>query len=154
MGLSLPRGCARESTPRYAQWSNSAEVSLPRSASGRRIAAPDPLRISGRCAYLRLCGSPHRRKSWLFFGSDDHASAAANLFSLVASCKLHGIDPETYLAEVIRVMPYWPRERYLELAPRYWADTRGRLDASELARPIGHVSVPPPRATEEQTTTE
>ena len=57
------------------------------------------------------------RKAWLFFGSDDHANAAANLFSLLASCKLHGLDPEDYLRDVIRVMPYWPRERYLELAP-------------------------------------
>ena len=35
------------------------------------------------------------RKAWLFFGSDDHAKAAGNLFSLIASCKLHGLDPET-----------------------------------------------------------
>jgi hypothetical protein len=60
------------------------------------------------------------RKAWLFFCSDDHAQAAANLYSLIAGCKLHGIDPERYLAEVIRVMPYWPPERYLEIAPAYW----------------------------------
>jgi len=94
------------------------------------------------------------RKSWLFFGSDDHASAAANLFSLVASCKLHGLDPESYLADVLRVMAYWPRARYLELAPRYWADTRARLDDRELARPLGLVTVPPPRAAEEETATD
>jgi hypothetical protein len=29
------------------------------------------------------------RKNWLFFGSDDHAEAAANIMSLIASCKLH-----------------------------------------------------------------
>jgi hypothetical protein len=52
------------------------------------------------------------RKAWLFFGSDDHAQAAANLFSLIASCLLHGLDPESYLADVFRVMPYWPRDRY------------------------------------------
>lgn len=45
-------------------------------------------------------------KSWLFFGSDAHAQAAANLFSLVASCKLHGLDPESCLADVIRVRAY------------------------------------------------
>jgi hypothetical protein len=39
----------------------------------------------------------------MFFGSDDHAQAAANLFSLVASCKLHGLDPELYLTELIVV---------------------------------------------------
>jgi len=66
--------------------------------------------------FLRLCGGLHRRKAWLFFGSDDHATAAANLFSLIASCKLHALDAETYFAEVIRVMPHWPRDRYIESA--------------------------------------
>lgn len=83
------------------------------------------------------------RKAWLFFGSDDHAQAAANLYSLIAGCKLHGIDPERYLAEVIRVMPYWPLERYLELAPAYWVETRRRLDPAELAAELGHITVPP-----------
>jgi len=46
------------------------------------------------------------RKAWLFMGSDDHAHAAANLFSLIASCTLHGLEPEAYLADVIRVMPH------------------------------------------------
>jgi hypothetical protein len=83
------------------------------------------------------------RKAWLFFGSDDHAQAAANLYSLIASCKLHGLDPERYLAEVIRVMPYWPRDRYLELAPACWARTRDRLDPSEIDAELGMVTVPP-----------
>ena len=92
------------------------------------------------------------RKAWLFCGSDDHASAAANLFSLVASCKLHDLDPEAYFAEVLRVLPYWPKDRFLELTPKYWAATRGRLDLSELLQPLGHITVPPAilPATEEQ----
>jgi len=92
------------------------------------------------------------RKAWLFFGSDDHAQAAANLFSLIASCQLHGLDAEAYLAEVIRVLPYWPRDRYLELAPKYWAATRARLDQRQLGRPLGPISVPPP-ASEQQSST-
>ena len=90
------------------------------------------------------------RKAWLFMGSDDHAHAAANLFSLIASCTLHGLEPEAYLADVIRVMPHWPRDRYLELAPKYWAATRARLHADELARPVGHLTVPPPFTPEQQ----
>ena len=90
------------------------------------------------------------RKNWLFFGSDDHAQAAANLFSLIASCKLHGLDPEAYLAEVITVMPCWPRERYLELSPRYWARTRARLDERELAREVGPITLPSALPSEEQ----
>ena len=83
------------------------------------------------------------RKNWLFCGSDDHAQATANLFSLIASCKLHCLDPEAYLTDVIRVMPYWSRERYLELSPRYWRMTRARLDPRELELPVGHITVPP-----------
>lgn len=86
------------------------------------------------------------RKAWLFFGSDDHAEAAANLYSLIAGCKLHGHDPERYLAEVVRIMPYWPRERFLELAPAYWAQTRARLDLTELEAELGFVTVPPAAA--------
>ena len=92
------------------------------------------------------------RKAWLFFGSDDHATAAANLYSLIAGCKLHGLDPERYLAEVIRVMPYWPRDRYLELAPAYWARTRERLDSVELAAELGHVTVPTTDTAEQPST--
>ena len=83
------------------------------------------------------------RKAWLFFGSDDHAQAAANIYSLIASCKLHSIDPELYFAELIHVMPYWPRDRYLELAPAYWAQTRARLDPAELEAELGFITVPP-----------
>ena len=72
-----------------------------------------------------------------------HADAAAALFSVIASCRLHRIDPEQYLDEVLRALPYWPRERYLELAPKYWAATRARLDPLELEVPIGEISVPP-----------
>jgi hypothetical protein len=83
------------------------------------------------------------RKAYLFFGSDDTAEAAANIYSLIASCKLHGLDPERYLAEMIRIMPYWPRDRFLELAPAYWAQTRLRLDPFELEAELGLVTVPP-----------
>jgi transposase len=83
------------------------------------------------------------RKNWLFFGSDDHASAAANLFSLIASCKLHGLDPEQYLFEIIRVLPYWPQPRLLELSPRDWNKTRARLDPAELATELGPFKLPP-----------
>jgi hypothetical protein len=34
------------------------------------------------------------RGAWLFVGSDDHAQATANIFTLITSCKLHRLDPE------------------------------------------------------------
>ena len=84
------------------------------------------------------------RKAWLFAGSDDHAQSAGHLFSLIASARLHNLDPEAYLRDLFRLLAHWPRDRYLELAPKYWARTRARLDASELAVEIGPLTVPPP----------
>ena len=84
------------------------------------------------------------RKAWMFYGSDTHAEAAAAIFSLIASCRLHGLDPFQYLDEILRVVPVWPRERFLELAPQFWRATRAQLDPDELAAPLSVVDVPPP----------
>lgn len=84
------------------------------------------------------------RKAWLFVGSDDHGVSSGHLFTLIASCKLHRLDPETYLRDLFRVLAHWPKDRYLELAPKYWAATRVRLDPAELAKEFGPLTVPPP----------
>jgi hypothetical protein len=84
------------------------------------------------------------RKAWLFVGSDDHAHATGHLFSLIASAKLHRLDPETYLRDLLRVLAHWPRDRYLELAPKYWATTRATLDPEELAQELGSLTIPQP----------
>jgi len=84
------------------------------------------------------------RKNWMFYGSDTHAEAAAAIFSVLASCRLHGLDPFHYLDEILRVLPYWPRDRYLELAPKHWRATRARLRPEELDTPLSSFEVPPP----------
>ena len=110
----------------------------------RRFIDDGRLRLENNASERELRAIATGRRSWLFMGSDDHAVAAANIFSLVASCRLHGLDVESYLADIIRVMPYWPRNRYLELAPKYWARTRSRIPERELELPLGHVTVPSP----------
>jgi transposase len=90
------------------------------------------------------------RKAWMFVGSDDHAQSAGHLFSLIDSARLHRLDPEAYLRDLFCVLAHWPRDRYLELAPKYWARTRDRLDARQLAAEVGYLTVPPPLAAEEQ----
>jgi transposase len=118
----------------------------------RRFLDDGRLRLENNASERALRPIAVGRNAWLFFGSGDHAQAAANIFSLIASCVLHGLDAESYLADIIRVLPYWPRDRYLELAPKYWARTRARLDEAELKRPIGHVTVPPLPAEQQPST--
>jgi len=82
------------------------------------------------------------RKNWMFYGSDTHAESAAAIFSIIASCRLHSLDPEQYLDEVLRVLPYWPKERMLELAPKHWQATRAKLRAEELDAPLCSFTIP------------
>ena len=119
----------------------------------RRFLDDGRLPMTNNHSERALRGIASGRRVWLFFGSDDHASAAANLLSLIASCELHRLDPETYLAEIVHVLPFWPRDRYLELAPKYWAATRARIPAAQLAVEIGDITVPPPLTPQEQPAT-
>ncbi len=118
----------------------------------RRFLDDGRLRMENNASERALRPIAVGRNAWLFFGSGDHAQAAANIFSLIASSVLHRLDAESYLADIIRVLPYWPPDRYLELAPKYWARTRARLDEAELNLPIGHVTVPPPPAEQQPST--
>jgi transposase len=118
--------------------------SLRHEAALRRFLDDGRLRMENNRAENALRPIAVGRRAWMFYGSDDHASAAGNILSLVASCKLHDFDPEPYFCEIIKVLPYWPRDRYLELAPKYWRATRARLDPHELERELGHITVPPP----------
>jgi hypothetical protein len=78
----------------------------------------------------------------LFAGSDDHAQSAGHVLSLIATAKLHRLEPHAYIRDLIRVLPHWPRDRYLELAPPFWAATRARLDPAQLEREVGALDVP------------
>ncbi len=84
------------------------------------------------------------RNAWLFVGSDLHGVTSGYLMTLIASARLHRLDPEVYLRDVFRVLPHWPRDRYLELAPRYWRITRARLRPDELEQEIGWLTIPEP----------
>jgi transposase len=109
----------------------------------RRVLADGRLPLDNTRAERSLRKVVVGRKNWMFYGSNSHAESAAAVFSLVASCRLHGIDPQQYLEEVMRVLPDWPKERYLELSPKYWATTRSNLDPAELDSFLGWFTVPP-----------
>jgi hypothetical protein len=84
------------------------------------------------------------RNAWLFVGSDLHGTTSGYLLTLIASARLHRLDPEVYLRDVFRVLPHWPPDRYLELAPRYWRITRARLRPDELDAEVGWLTIPEP----------
>ncbi|AUX28169.1 uncharacterized protein SOCE836_084810 [Sorangium cellulosum] len=83
------------------------------------------------------------RRNWLFHGSDEHAVRSCAITSLIATCQMHGFDPELYLQEILTVAPSYPLSRILDLSPKNWVATRqrliaeGRLKYLDLARITG-----------------
>ncbi|WP_322785048.1 transposase domain-containing protein [Klebsiella grimontii] len=57
------------------------------------------------------------RKNYLLFGSDHGGDRGAQLYGIIGSCRLNGIDPERYLRHVLSVIADWPVSRVGELLP-------------------------------------
>lgn len=132
--------------PRDHEWQHAATkalgYALKQEPELRRILDNADLPLDNTRAERALRKILVGRKNWLFYGSDAHAEAAAANFSLIASCRLHRLDPFAYLEEVLRTLPCWPRDRYLELAPARWAATRAQLNPDELEMPLGSFTAP------------
>ena len=60
------------------------------------------------------------RKNWLFCGSDNGGRTAAILFSLMATCQRHHVDPFAYLRDVLTRIAAHPHNRLAELLPDRW----------------------------------
>jgi transposase len=63
------------------------------------------------------------RKNWLFCGSDEGAETNTIFVSLLASCRMHQIEPQSYMRDLLCLLPRWPKSRILDLAPVNWAHT-------------------------------
>jgi hypothetical protein len=70
---------------------------------------------------LRLCEPPHKRKNYLFAGSDRGGERAAAIYALIGSATLNGIDPEAYLRHVLTHIAEHPISRIEELLPWHLA---------------------------------
>ncbi len=67
-----------------------------------------------------LCRPLHKRKSWLFAGSERGGQRAAFMYSLIGSAKLNGVDPQAWLADVLKRIAEHPAQRLDELLPWNW----------------------------------
>ena len=63
---------------------------------------------------------PMGRRNWLYCWTEVGARHAGIVQSLIVTCRLHGIDPYTYLVDVLQRVAEHPAARVDELTPRRW----------------------------------
>ena len=72
---------------------------------------------------------PLGRKNWMFSWTELGAKHVGIVQSLIVTCRLHGIDPYTYLVDVLQRVGQHPASQVAELTPRWWKE---RFAASPL----------------------
>ena len=62
------------------------------------------------------------RKNYLFCGDDEAAQRAAVVYSLLATCKAHGVNERAWLEDVLRRIPEYEQagKDYADLLPANW----------------------------------
>lgn len=108
----------------------------------RRFLDDGRLPLHNNVSELNLRREVVGRRNWLFVGSDDGADVNTVFVSLLASCRMHDIEPLAYMRDLLCLLPRWPRHRVLELAPAYWSktleqrETQEKLDANVFRRVV------------------
>jgi transposase len=88
------------------------------------------LKLDNNIAERQLRRVAVGRKNWLFAGSENGAERGCVLYSLLATCKLHGVKPFEYLRDVIMRVGSHPARDVLELNPKAWKQKLKDLDAA------------------------
>jgi len=109
LGLSRKSDLARAITYLTKRWTCFTQYV----ADGRLLMHNNPAENAIRSIALG-------RKNYLFAGSDQGGERAAVFYSLIETCKLNGINPYEYLADVLARIPSHPSHRIEELLPYNW----------------------------------
>lgn len=86
--------------------------------------------ISERALRMVVIG----RKNYMFAGSEAGAWRAAIIYSLVASCKLNGIDPFAYFRDVLEKVSTHPADKIDELLPNNWQPPKSGTEDDDAVK--------------------
>ncbi len=59
----------------------------------------------------------HKKKNWLFTGSERAGKRAAAIQTLLGTANLNGLNPAEWLRGTLEKLPTWPNNRIDELLP-------------------------------------
>ena len=60
-------------------------------------------------------------KNWLFIGSPDTGKTSATIYTILESCRLRGIEPMSYLTDVLNRLPSMTNLPADALTPKSWS---------------------------------
>src|ERR1051326_3933662 len=63
------------------------------------------------------------KKNWLFVGEAGAGERSAIVYTVIESCRRRGIDPYTYLREVLTRLPCMTNRQIPQVTPQAWAQT-------------------------------
>jgi transposase len=105
---------------RHADVAKAMDYILKRWAAFTRFLSDGRICMTNNAAERALRGIAIGRKNWLFAGSDRGGERAAAMYTLIATAKLNNVDPQAWLADVLRRIADHPARRLNELLPWNW----------------------------------
>lgn len=64
------------------------------------------------------------KKNFLFFGAEEAGQRNAVIYTLIANCRMHGIEPYEYLKDVLTRLPGMTNQQVEQLTPLRWLRAR------------------------------
>jgi transposase len=108
---------------RHAPVAKAMDYMLKRWPAFARFLEDGRICLTNNAAERTLRGVALGRKAWLFAGSDRGGDRAAFMYSLIATAKLNDVDPQAWLADVLRRIADTPASRLDHLLPWNWTGT-------------------------------
>ncbi len=65
------------------------------------------------------------KKNWLFIGEAEAGQRSAVLFTIIEACRSRGIDPQTYLRDVLTRLPSMTMRQIKDVTPAAWSKAQG-----------------------------
>ncbi|MEM6269465.1 MAG: IS66 family transposase, partial [Bacteroidota bacterium] len=112
-------GTWKELTPKH-KLNTAIEYMLPRWTQLGRYLLNGELEIDNNLIENQIRPVALGRKNYLFAGSHNGARRSAMIYSLLGTCKLHGIEPYAWLKDILQRLPEHPVNRVEELLPHNW----------------------------------
>ncbi|NPD69829.1 IS66 family transposase [Acetobacteraceae bacterium] len=111
----------RSRLSRHNEVSRAMDYMLKRWPAFTRFLDDGRICLTNNAAERALRGIALGRKSWMFAGSNRGGERAADVYTLIITAKLNGVDPRAWLADVLRRIADQPDRDLGDLLPWNWS---------------------------------